>query len=329
MEVDDVVRLLQGNTCGLRKTSCRPADPRSPRDRSDGRAMRLAVTAFRRRFLAGSAAATAVTAACSPYRAAARAGSHASGQPQVVDDASRSSTCSMSTRTRASIAQAGEWSLPSVRFCSTARAVVGAMMTPESASRTASASFRSRTAPLTPIGSPTLAVRTAFDVRASSGVFSWVEIEYATLSWTLLARSFADGSLSGDAVELDHGDSTGSRLFTCTGSSVIWQKMPSTSGSKTSEKSHCYRWSVGDGSSNEEIWESLGASRPHRASKGSTIVPACRTTRTYYGMTAVHLSSPVHEARPAPWPAGVRPFEAVYMGDSFVIEASYDGGEPG
>lgn len=293
----------------------------------------------RRRFLAGSAAATAVTAASLALSGCGEGKEvkDTSGQPQVVDDASQIiDVLDEYKDADLSIAQSGEWSLPlGTLLFHCEGSWSAAMMTPESAASPNSIGVLSLAngSLLTLIGSPTLGrAYSFFDVRSASGVFSWVEIEYATLSWTLLARSFADGSLSGDAVELDHGDSDWEPpCFTCTGSSVIWQKMPSTSGSKTSEKSHCYRWSVGDGSSSEEIWESLGrfATSPRVSEGVLTIVPRVLNDEgTYYGMTAVDLSSPKFtKLDQLVLPAGVRPFEAVYMGDSFAfsIEASYDG----
>ena len=106
--------------------------------------------------------------------------------------------------------------------------------------------------------------------------------------------------------------------------------MPSTSGSKTTEASHCYRWSVGD-SDSEEIWESPGrfATHPRVCDNVLTISPRVRADEgTYYGMTAVDLSdSNFRQIDQLVLPAGVRPFEAVYMGSSFAfaIEASYSG----
>ena len=106
--------------------------------------------------------------------------------------------------------------------------------------------------------------------------------------------------------------------------------MPSAGGNKTSSDSFCYRRSL-DESKAEVIWKSTGrfASAP-RASDGIlTISPRVRNDEgVYYGITAIDLTDGNNTKRAQlVLPSSVSPFEAVYMGDTFVfsIEAAYSG----
>ena len=141
----------------------------------------------------------------------------------------------------------------------------------------------------------------------------------------------SEGALTGDPVQIDKGNADWDPpMFTAVGSTVYWQKMPNASGSKSAEASHCYQWSVGD-NDHITVWESLGhfATQPRVCNNVLTISPRVRADEgTYYGMTAVDLSdSNFRQLDQLVLPAGVRPFEAVYMGDTFAfaIEASYNG----
>ena len=170
-----------------------------------------------------------------------------------------------------------------------------------------------------------------YDVRAGDGVFAWGEMNFANSSWKLYAQNLSGASLSGDVVELDRGGKDyDPPLFTTFGSSVIWYKMPSAGGNKTSSDSFCYRRSL-DESKAEVIWKSTGrfASAP-RASDGIlTISPRVRNDEgVYYGITAIDLTDGNNTKRAQlVLPSSVSPFEAVYMGDTFVfsIEATYSG----
>ena len=89
-------------------------------------------------------------------------------------------------------------------------------------------------------------------------MYAWVEMNYATGEWVLIAQQLENGALAGEPVELDDGDVDWEPArFTVTGSSVIWQKMPLASGSRRSEFSHCYRWASGDAKA-KELFESPG-----------------------------------------------------------------------
>ena len=170
-----------------------------------------------------------------------------------------------------------------------------------------------------------------YDVRAGDGVFAWVEMNFANASWKLYAQNLAGSSLTGNAVELDRGgENYDPPLFTAYGSSVIWYKMPSSGGSKTSNDSYCYRQSPSE-SKPETIWKSTGrfASAPRVSDGILTISPRVHNDEgVYYGMTAIDLTDGNNTKRAQlVLPSSVSPFEAVYMGDTFVfsIEATYNG----
>ena len=292
----------------------------------------------RRRFLVGGAAATAATAAAVSLSSCSgnNDSDGDSGEPQVVDDESQIiDALEDYASVDGSFNNVATWSLPlGTLLYHSGGAWSAAMMAPESAVSPNTVGVLSLSS-----GSLITLEQVAtkgrsydfYDVRCGSGVFAWVEIEYSTLSWSLLAAPFADGQLTGDPVELDSGDADWDPApFTASGSSVYWQKVPSTSGSKTTESSHCYRWTVGDGDA-VEVWESPGrfATQPRVSGDALTIVPRVRADEgTYYGMTALDTTDPnFKRIDQLVLPAGVRPFEAVYMGDAFAfaIEASYSG----
>ena len=117
-------------------------------------------------------------------------------------------------------------------------------------------------------------------------------------------------------------------MFSPYGSQVVWLKMPSTTGNKTSSSSHCYIWSMADGSKTN-VYTSPGRFATHpRVSDGTlTIVPRVKEDEgTYYGMTALDLAdSNFRQLDQLVLPASVRPFEAVYLNETFAfsIEATY------
>ena len=101
-------------------------------------------------------------------------------------------------------------------------------------------------------------------------------------------------------------------------------------GTKTSNDSYCYRQSPSE-SKPETIWKSTGrfASAPRVSDGILTISPRVHNDEgVYYGMTAIDLTDGNNTKRAQlVLPSSVSPFEAVYMGDTFVfsIEATYSG----
>lgn len=289
----------------------------------------------RRGFVLGGAAtgAAAVLAGCSKKTGTS---DDAAGEPQVIKDDSK--IVSITDEYEAvdiDLEPAASWTLPLgtlLYYCDGDYAA--AMMAPASAlhANTLGVLNLGDGSLTTLIEDPVEGTGYAFyDVRAGDGVFAWVEMNFANASWKLYAQNLAGSSLIGNAVELDRGgENYDPPLFTAYGSSVIWYKMPSSGGTKTSNDSYCYRQAPSE-SKPETIWKSTGrfASAPRVSDGILTISPRVHNDEgVYYGMTAIDLTDGNNTKRAQlVLPSSVSPFEAVYMGDTFVfsIEATYSG----
>ncbi|MGN8853879.1 hypothetical protein [Collinsella sp. HCP28S3_H5] len=287
----------------------------------------------RRGFVLGGAAASAATllAGCSKKTGTS---DDAAGEPQVIKDDSK--IVSITEEYEAvdiDLKPTASWTLPLgtlLYYCDGGCAA--AMMAPASALHANTLGvFNMGDGSLTTlIDDPVEGSGYAFyDVRATDSVFAWVEMNYANSSWKLYAQTLSGAALTGNAVELDRGgEDYDPPLFTAFDSSVIWYKMPSTGGNKTDSDSYCYRRSL-DESKAEAIWKSTGrfASAPRVSDGILTISPRVRNDEgVYYGMTAIDLTDGNNTKRAQlVLPSSVSPFEAVYMGDTFVfsIEATY------
>lgn len=172
-----------------------------------------------------------------------------------------------------------------------------------------------------------------YDVRCSDEVYAWVELDMVSRDWALYAAEFSEGQLTGDTKTLWEGTSDYDPApFDVTGSSVIWQVQPSTSGSKTTESSYCYLWHAGD-SAAKAVVESPGRFATRPTISGDVVVLVPRVTReesgTYYAVTAYSLSDDLStRVDRLVMPASVRPFRATRVGDRFLVsvEASYSSG---
>jgi hypothetical protein len=179
--------------------------------------------------------------------------------------------------------------------------------------------------PITP-NSPNVVI---YDARCSDSAYAWVELDTLTKNWSLYAASFATGTLSGSPNTLWQGDADWDPpRFAVTGNKVIWQVMPSLSGNKTSEMSHCYLWKTGAANATDVV-ESLGrfATSPSVSGNTVTLSPRVRNEEgTFYGITAYSLADDLETiVDRLVMPENVRPFHAVRMGDVFAlsVEASY------
>ncbi len=179
--------------------------------------------------------------------------------------------------------------------------------------------------PITP-NSPNVVI---YDARCSDSAYAWVELDTLTKNWSLYAASFANGTLSGSPNTLWQGDADWDPpRFAVTGNKVIWQVMPSLSGNKTSEMSHCYLWKTGAANATDVV-ESLGrfATSPSVSGNTVTLSPRVRNEEgTFYGITAYSLADDLETiVDRLVMPENVRPFHAVRMGDVFAlsVEASY------
>lgn len=171
-----------------------------------------------------------------------------------------------------------------------------------------------------------------YDVRCSDQVYAWIEIDMLKRNWALYAQRFSDGAVSGQVSTLGEGDADWDPpLFAVTGDTVIWQVMPSISGTKTREFSYCYLWHMGDADA-KAVVESPGrfAIPPSISENTVTLAPRVRADKgQFYGITAYSLSDDLATiVDQLVLPQSVRPFRATRMGERFAfsIEANYSSG---
>ncbi|MDO4404125.1 MAG: Tat pathway signal protein [Atopobiaceae bacterium] len=171
-----------------------------------------------------------------------------------------------------------------------------------------------------------------YDVRCSDQVYAWIEIDMLKRNWALYAQRFADGAVSGQVSTLGEGDADWDPpLFAVVGDMVIWQVMPSITGTKTREHSFCYLWHMGDHDA-QSVVESPGrfATPPAISDTTITLAPRVRADKgIFYGITAYNLNDNLATTvDQLVLPQAVRPFRAVYMGNRFAfsIEANYASG---
>lgn len=302
---------------------------------ASGEAERSGVS--RRSFVVGGAAATAAAAVAVNLSGCGDDGSvkKVTGEPQVITDTSKIADVTADFKNDDCKLQASaSWDLPlgTVPFHSDG-SWAALMQAPESARSVNTLGVLS----LASGAASTLVDRPArgngysfFDVRCSDHVFAWVEMNYATSDWVLLAQPMEGGALQGKPVKLDRGnaDWEPARL-TAAGDSVFWLKMPLASGSKRGEPSHCMRWHAGD-KEGRSMYKSVGrfATWPRISAGTITIAPRVKNEEgTYYGLSAFDLESEKMVDQLV-MPQGVSPFEAVYMSDSFAfsVEANYQSG---
>lgn len=181
-----------------------------------------------------------------------------------------------------------------------------------------------------PLGAESTTV--IYDVRCSDDVYAWVELDLVTRGWTLYAAPFSAGQLSGDTKKLWEGTSDYDPApFAVSGSRVIWQVQPSTSGTKTTESSRCYLWRSGDADARAVV-ESPGRFATAPMVSGGEVILAPRVHAdegVFYGVTAYALSDDMAtKVDQLVMPASVRPFRATRVGERFLVsvEASYSTG---
>ncbi len=305
--------------------------PRADADASEGGAGGIT----RRRFTIGSAvAAGAGVVAVNLVGCSSDSSTTTTGEPQVVTDDSEIVTVLSDYENADNPYEASQtWTLPlgTLLFHSEG-SWAAALLTPESSQHPNTLGVLSLSSgDITTIREDPVmgSGYEFFDVRCGTGVYAWVEIDYSDRSWVLFGQAYASAAVSGDPVELDEGDIDWEPpRFTVWNSSVIWQRMPLSSGSASSEYSHCYQWSVGSADA-QEIWTSPGrfATIPRVVDGILTIAPrVLEDEGVYYGMTAVDLTDGNYtKIDQLVLPSSVSPFEAAYMNETFAfsIEADY------
>ncbi len=286
--------------------------------------------------VAGAAAATVIGVA-----AGCRHRGEEASDPVVVDERSATSVLaegSPYTEADLTLKEQGSWSLPAGTVL---RPSVGtwypAIAAGESAMPVVKASvFSTKNGQLTDVitemqlgEAPNLAI---YDVRCSEQVYAWIEMDMLERTWTLFAQRFDNGAVSGTVSKLWEGDADWDPpLFAVAGDAVIWQVMPSLTGSRTAEHSLCYLWHLGDSQATAVI-DSPGRFAAAPAVSGSTVtlVPRVRANEgRYYGITAYDLRDDLASiVDQLVLPQSVQPMRAVRMGDRFAfsIEANYSSG---
>lgn len=291
----------------------------------------------RRGLFRGMFATAATTAAVGVLSGCSQQSEDTTPQPTVVDSDSATDILNTYTSQDFDLTQTGSWTIP---LGSVLHEGEGTWLPVTQAGSSASpmvkgCAFSTSSGNLSEVVSKTIGTSTAeviYDVRCSDSVYAWVELNYLTYDWTLYASAFSEGALTGSATTLWSANSDyDPPSFACTGSTVIWQVMPSTSGSKTSESSYCYLWKLGD-SNAKSVVESPGrfATSPVVSGDTVTLTPRVRSSEgVYYGVTAYSLSNDLASIEDQlVLPQTVKPFRAVRIGDQFVtsIEASYSSG---
>lgn len=291
----------------------------------------------RRGFTLGSVLTAAVASASAVLTGcgSSSSGSSETGEPQVVNDSSKITSVTEDYQAvNSSLEATSTWTIDIGTVLHHSEGTwTAAMLTPESASQinTVGALGLKEGNLVTLVDSPVSGESYSFfDTRIGTGALAWLEIDYATCKWRLYAQACSGGALSGDPVKIDAGTRDYEPpLFDVTGTSVIWYKMPSSSGSHASEESVCYRRFLND-SSASELWKSSGqfACQPNVSDGILTITPRVRANEgVYYGMTAIDLSSNNKKVAQLVLPSTVKPFAATYIGGKFAfsVEATYDG----
>jgi hypothetical protein len=162
-----------------------------------------------------------------------------------------------------------------------------------------------------------------YDIRCSDKVFAWIEMDFLKRSWTLFAQEFAEGDPWGTAVKLWEGNRDWDPPhFVVAGNAVVWQVMPSLSGAKTTELSHCYLWRLGQADAQAVVKSPGRFAAPPAVSAGTiTLCPRVKADKgIFYGITAYDLSDDMATiVDQLVMPQSVRPFRAVRMGERFAF----------
>lgn len=299
----------------------------------------------RRTFLAGTAATAAAAGAISVLSSCGKPAETAT-DPVVVDsgtatyvvgsgDIEGSYEQAEDGKGTASLAEAGSWSLPLGCVLrpseGTWKPYVVPSQTPSAMTSAGAFSVSSGTNALLVDAARNGGNYVIYDAQCSDSVFAWVELDIVNHDWSLFAALLTAGAL-GTVTTLWKADANyDPPLMCCSGSSVIWLVMPSTSGNKTSENSSCYLWQAGASSADEVVRSSGRFGAAPTVSDGNvTLVPRVRASEgRYFGITAYSLESGLStQVNQLVLPASVSPMYATFMDGNFVfsIEANYGTG---
>ena len=291
----------------------------------------------RRGFLKTAAIGSATAAAVGVLSGCSHTSDEETADPVVVDEDSAEDILSTFEEVECPLAVENAWDLPLGNVLHPAEGTwipvttAGSSATPMvKASVLSLASGQLAEVVSAPLGEGATTV--IYDARCSDYVYAWLELDLTSRAWTLYAAPFSAGALSGDVRTLWEADANYDPApFAVSERSVIWQVQPSTTGSKTTESSHCYLWHSGDADA-QAVVESSGrfATAPEVSGDAVVLTPRVRADEgVYYGVTAYSLSDDLAtRLDQLVMPQSVRPFRATRVGERFLVsvEASYGSG---
>ncbi len=291
----------------------------------------------RRSFFKTAAAGGALAAAVGVLSGCTHGPDEQDADPTVVDEDSAEDVLASFTEAELPLKEEASWTLPLGNVLRPTEGTWAPVITAGSSALPmvkASALSLSSGELLEVVSAPLGAESTTviYDVRCSDTVYAWVELDLVTRSWALYAAPFTAGQLSGETKMLWEGTADYDPApFAVSGSRVIWQVQPSTSGSKTTESSRCYLWREGDADARAVV-ESPGRFATAPMVSGGDVILAPRVHAdegVFYGVTAYALSDDMAtKVDQLVMPASVRPFRATRVGERFLVsvEASYSSG---
>ena len=291
----------------------------------------------RRSFFKTAAAGGALAAAVGVLSGCTHGPDEQDADPTVVDEDSAEDVLASFTEAELPLKEEASWTLPLGNVLRPTEGTWAPVITAGSSALPmvkASALSLSSGELLEVVSAPLGAESTTvvYDVRCSDTVYAWVELNLVTRSWALYAAPFTAGQLSGETKMLWEGTADYDPApFAVSGSRVIWQVQPSTSGSKTTESSRCYLWREGDADARAVV-ESPGRFATAPTVSGGDVILAPRVHAdegVFYGVTAYALSDDMAtKVDQLVMPASVRPFRATRVGERFLVsvEASYSSG---
>ena len=291
----------------------------------------------RRSFFKTAAAGGALAAAVGVLSGCTHGPDEQDADPTVVDEDSAEDVLTSFTEAELPLKEEASWTLPLGNVLRPTEGTWAPVITAGSSALPmvkASALSLSSGELLEVVSAPLGAESTTviYDVRCSDTVYAWVELNLVTRSWALYAAPFTAGQLSGETKMLWEGTADYDPApFAVSGSRVIWQVQPSTSGSKTTESSRCYLWREGDADARAVV-ESPGRFATAPMVSGGDVILAPRVHAdegVFYGVTAYALSDDMAtKVDQLVMPASVRPFRATRVGERFLVsvEASYSSG---
>ena len=291
----------------------------------------------RRSFFKTAAAGGALAAAVGVLSGCTHGPDEQDADPTVVDEDSAEDVLASFTEAELPLKEEASWTLPLGNVLRPTEGTWAPVITAGSSALPmvkASALSLSSGELLEVVSAPLGAAATTviYDVRCSDTVYAWVELDLVTRSWALYAAPFTAGQLSGETKMLWEGTADYDPApFAVSGSRVIWQVQPSTSGSKTTESSRCYLWREGDADARAVV-ESPGRFATAPMVSGGDVILAPRVHAdegVFYGVTAYALSDDMAtKVDQLVMPASVRPFRATRVGERFLVsvEASYSSG---